>query len=140
MIIFEGVLRRFGYGHSSAGQGSPGRAPRLQLKPRGDGDGYIDGTWWPRSSDLVEELPGLLIALGSRVGPARRVVYDRISWSRTPNRLVVGNRVVELDAHRFELGNTLYVFGSSGGMVVLRVITSATDRNLARAALLDSGV
>lgn len=140
MIIFEGVLRRWGHDRPAGAHGPPDRAPRLRLEPRGADAGYIDGVWWPRSDDLAAELPGLLTALTSRLGPARRVVYDRTSWSPTRARLVLGDRPVQLDAHSFELGNTLYVFGRGGGMIVLRVLTSATERNLARSILLDSGV
>lgn len=113
--------------------------PRLQLRPQGASEGYIDGVWWPRSGALGDELPHLLAALTDRLGPARRVVYDRTSWFRVPRRLVIGDRAIQLDAYPFELGNTLYVYGVNGGMIVLRVIAAATDRHTATATLTDAG-
>ncbi|WP_157513967.1 DUF5994 family protein [Nocardia concava] len=137
MITFGDVLRLGRHDRSAGRHESHDGRPRLRLKARGQDDGYIDGEWWPRSTDLCAELPNLLAALAVRLGPARRVVYDRVSWSRVPRRVVLGGRAVELDAHRFELGNTLYIFGSAGGMIVLRVVTTADDYAAACATLMD---
>ncbi|MEU7769041.1 DUF5994 family protein [Nocardia sp. NPDC049190] len=38
--------------------------------------GYIDATWWPRSSNLAIELPDLITAPRPRTGPIWRIVYD----------------------------------------------------------------
>ncbi|GAB0105894.1 hypothetical protein JMUB6875_48760 [Nocardia sp. JMUB6875] len=135
MIVFEDVLRKWWHDQSVGRLGPPGLEPRLRLAPRGEDVGYIDGVWWPRSGDLAAELPNLLMVLARRLGPARRVVYDRTSWSRAHGRLVLGERTIQLDAYPFELGNTLYVFGRGGGMIVLRVIGSTTDQDIARAIL-----
>jgi hypothetical protein len=108
----------------------------LRLKPKADSDGYLDGAWWPRSGKLTAELPDLLTVLTVRLGPIQRVIYDRASWSRVPRRLTVGNRAVQLDAHPFELGNTMYIYGSNGRMIVLRVIASTTSHDSAHTALM----
>ncbi|WP_405485782.1 DUF5994 family protein [Nocardia sp. NBC_00511] len=135
MIIFDGARRRRGRDRPVRHRDSPVDRPSLWLKPREEDDSYLDGVWWPRSDDLAAELPDLLALLTPRLGPARRVVYDHASWSRPRTELIVGDRVVQIDAYRFELGNTLYVFGVAGGMVVLRVVTSADDRDAACASL-----
>ncbi|MFI6494065.1 DUF5994 family protein [Streptomyces sp. NPDC050564] len=41
---------------------------RLRLAPRGGMPCPVDGAWWPRSSDLLPELPRLLAGL-PRAGP-----------------------------------------------------------------------
>ena len=59
----------------------PPRAPgppglRLQLDPTMAGTGAVDGGWWPRSRDPDAELPGLIAALDSSLGPVTRVALN----------------------------------------------------------------
>ncbi|WP_280330192.1 DUF5994 family protein [Nocardia wallacei] len=112
----------------------PDNKPRLRLRP--ESDAYIDGAWWPRSGELTTELPGLLTFLEIRMGPIRRVVYDRASWAPAPPTSTVGGHEVQLDAYPFEAGNTMYVFGSDNSMLVLQVILSTTDDHSARSTLI----
>jgi hypothetical protein len=114
----------------------PEYTPRLRLKSRTDSAGYVDGAWWPRSRDLAAELPDVLAVLGVRLGPVWRVVYDPEGWTPAPRRLVLGDREIRLDTYAFELFNTMYVFGTDGAVVVLRVIPSATHADLAHSALM----
>ncbi|MFI6999941.1 DUF5994 family protein [Nocardia sp. NPDC050175] len=114
----------------------PEFTPRLRLKPKADSAGYVDGAWWPRSPDLTLELPDLLAVLTVRLGPIWRVVYDPAGWSPAPQQTTIGDKVIRLDAYRFEVWNTMYVFGRDTGMIVLRVIPSATDDDRAHAALM----
>ncbi|RDI66916.1 DUF5994 family protein [Nocardia pseudobrasiliensis] len=114
----------------------PHRTPRLRLKPKTESHGYLDGAWWPRTGKLIAELPDLLAALTVRVGTAQRVVYDSASWSRVPRQLTIGDHAVRLDAYPFELGNTMYVYGNMGNMIVLRVIAFTTAPDAAHSALL----
>ncbi|ATL70162.1 DUF5994 family protein [Nocardia terpenica] len=114
----------------------PSYTPRLRMRPRVDRDEYLDGAWWPRSADLAAELPDLLAVLAVQLGPVRRVVYDRASWSRTPRQLIIADRAIPLDAYAFELGNTMYIFGSAGAVIVLRVVPSVTDPRAARTVLM----
>ncbi|WP_040686608.1 DUF5994 family protein [Nocardia vinacea] len=114
----------------------PEYTPRLRLKPKADRDGYIDGAWWPRSGELTAELPDLLAVLSVGLGPVWRVVYDPACWSRAPQQMTVGNRAVRLDPYRFERWNTMFVFGRDSGLIVLRVIPSATAEDIAHAALM----
>lgn len=114
----------------------PDYTPRLRLKPKADSDGYVDGAWWPRSPDLTAELPDLVAVLTVRLGPIWRVVYDPAGWSPAPQQTTVRDRVIRLDAYPFEVWNTMYVFGADSGLIVLRVIPSATDDDLAHTALM----
>ncbi|MEG8183948.1 hypothetical protein GZH49_36365 [Nocardia terpenica] len=114
----------------------PDFTPRLKLRPKADSEEYIDGAWWPRSGTLTAELPDLMTVLAVRLGPIQRVVYDRASWSRVPRQLAVADRMVQLDAYPFEAGNTMYVYGSNGHMIVLRVIASTTNHHTAHSILM----
>jgi len=116
-------------------RGPPEYTPRLLLEP--ESDAYSDGAWWPRSGELTTELPGLLTFLEFRMGPIRRVVYDRESWTSVPRTLTVDQHEVQLDAYPFEAGNTMYVFGSDDNMLVLQVVLSTTDYYSARSTPID---
>ncbi|MFD8737370.1 DUF5994 family protein [Streptomyces sp. NPDC059618] len=56
----------------------------------------IDGVWWPRSSDLVSELPRLLAGLPSGCGQVSSVLVDEAVWDPFPGRLLVADQVVRL--------------------------------------------
>ncbi|WP_433272542.1 DUF5994 family protein [Actinosynnema sp. CS-041913] len=53
----------------------PRHPQRLRLRPKTPTTGHVNGAWWPRSQDLVAELPG-------RVRQFCRHVHDRLSSSR----------------------------------------------------------
>nr|WP_244184933.1 DUF5994 family protein [Mycobacterium scrofulaceum] len=56
---------------------------RLQLKPYRSVSEHIDGAWWPRTTNLVDELPGLLASVSERLGPVVMVGYRRNGWQDT---------------------------------------------------------
>lgn len=107
---------------------------RVRLRPRAEGTGYLDGVWWARTRDLAAELPGLFTVLRPGLGPVRRVVYDPTGWAPSARHLQLGSHRIRLDPYRFELFNTMYVFGVHG-IVVLQVIPSMTEASVANAAL-----
>ncbi|MFD9395966.1 DUF5994 family protein [Streptomyces sp. NPDC060000] len=69
---------------------------RLSLAPRGAMPRPIDGAWWPRSYDLLAELPGLLGGLPPEWGHITSVTVNGSKWSATPGRTLVSNQVVRL--------------------------------------------
>ncbi|MBZ9645234.1 DUF5994 family protein, partial [Streptomyces sp. PSKA30] len=56
----------------------------------------LDGVWWPRSYDLLAELPPLLAALPRAWGHIARVTVNGAAWSAAPGRMPVANQVVRL--------------------------------------------
>ncbi len=112
---------------------------RLRLRPDSDASGYIDATWWPRSSNLVAELPGLIAALRPRVGLIWRIVYDPRAWSPIDRHHVIADRTIRLDRYPFELYGTTYVCGTDGTAVVLRAIPANTDPGVAKSVLAAAG-
>ena len=103
----------------------PTQAPLLQLYP--DPSGYIDATWWPRSSDLAAELPELITALQLRAGPVWRVVYDPNLWSPAERHLMLDDREIRLDPYPFEVFGTVYVCGMGGAVIVVQAIPCEND-------------
>jgi hypothetical protein len=69
-------------------------APRVRLTPTRAGRTVLDGGWWPRSSDPVAELPGLILALSDRYGPIRSLLLNSDAWDSRFRRLAVGADVV----------------------------------------------
>ncbi len=59
---------------------------RLRLKPGMLRTGFVDGGWWPRSRDLLAELPELADALRASVGRVERVAFARSMWDAVPAR------------------------------------------------------
>ncbi|GAA3799189.1 hypothetical protein GCM10022403_036430 [Streptomyces coacervatus] len=69
---------------------------RLRLAPRGNLPRAIDGAWWPRSYDLLAELPQLLAGLPRAWGHIAGVTVSGATWSAMPGRMLVSNQVVRL--------------------------------------------
>lgn len=114
-------------------------APRLRLRPDTEASGYVDATWWPRSNNLVAEIPGLITAFRVRAGPIGRIVYDPRAWLPTGGHVLIADRSIRLDRYPFELFGTMYLCGTDGTVIVLQAIASGTDPLLARSALAAAG-
>jgi hypothetical protein len=63
--------------------------PRLQLKPDPPASEYLDGVWWPRSTQLAIELPGLVARLSDRLGQVIMVGYRLDAWPETPPQVEI---------------------------------------------------
>ncbi len=112
-------------------------ASRLTLTPDDQCVGNLGGAWWPRSNDLVAELPALLTALTERLGSVERVVYDPAGWAAAPGQVVAGDQTVTLDAYPYESLHKLYLYGLDGASTVLRVVPPGTDDAEARTLMAD---
>ncbi|MBC2907474.1 DUF5994 family protein [Streptomyces cupreus] len=69
---------------------------RLRLASRSGMPRPIDGAWWPRSYDLLAELPSLLAGLPRAWGHITSVTVNGATWSAAPGRMLVSNQVVRL--------------------------------------------
>ncbi|WP_328748534.1 DUF5994 family protein [Streptomyces sp. NBC_00285] len=69
---------------------------RLRLAPRSGMPRPIDGAWWPRSYDLLAELPRLLAGLPRAWGHITSVTVNGATWTAGPGRMLVSNQVVRL--------------------------------------------
>ena len=89
----------------------PGAAPaaRLALKSDGAAPGLLDGAWWPRSRDLLSELPSLTAVLDPLWGRITRIAVNPTYWPDIPRKVPVDGHVVkagwftEFDPHKLLL-------------------------------------
>ena len=124
MAVLEGAV-------SGRRQEGPQTTPRLRLKRKGATVGYVDGAWWPSSDDLSTELPDLLTVLSVRLGTVARVLYNLDEWANVPRRIVIDGSVVRLDGYRRHPAHTIGVLDSRGARIVLLVVPSRTEADLA---------
>ncbi|MPZ84558.1 MAG: hypothetical protein GEV28_30895 [Actinophytocola sp.] len=95
--------------------------------------GFVDGAWWPRSRDLVAELPTLLAALAVRLGEIQRMAYNLAEWEPARRHLDNGGHRVRLGGFHSQGTNTIDVTGSGGHRVTLLVVPPETAAVNARA-------
>ncbi|MGX9674189.1 DUF5994 family protein [Mycobacterium sp. HM-7] len=117
---------------------SPEHTPRLRLKPKAPHSGYVDGAWWPHTSNLSNELPDLLAVLSVRLGRIDRVLYNVDEWSATPAKLATGGRRVHLDGYQRQPRNTVEVVGLDRDKIVLLTVPANTDAAEAHSALMSA--
>jgi hypothetical protein len=70
--------------------------PRLILEPTLSQTGVFDGAWWPRSKDVMAELPDLITALTAHLGRIVRVGLDADAWDAVPRSVTVDGRVIRI--------------------------------------------
>jgi hypothetical protein len=108
--------------------------PRLRL--RSGTRELLDGGWWPRSTDPVAEIPGLVLAIDAVRGPITRMMLSSADWESHPRRLAVDGRLVRLGYFNSQPPGLLVALaGRAGARVDLAVIPPDTAASLADAAL-----
>jgi uncharacterized protein DUF5994 len=103
----------------------PGTA-LLRLETTPDRQGVLDGAWWPRSRDIVAELPSLITELVRHLGPITRVGLDASAWDELPTRLTIGDRVVHIDSFAVGDDTVLITRGERDHFSLLVVPPQAT--------------
>jgi hypothetical protein len=109
---------------------------RFRLKPADRSGGLVHGAWWPRSDQLLIELPPLLAALESRVSSIDRVIYDGDRWAPQALSMQFRGRSIILEDSRTTSTNTLAVIGSGFGKLVLLVVPPYTNPTRAYTAVM----
>jgi hypothetical protein len=110
--------------------------PRLRLKPKAPTTGYVDGGWWPRSRDLLAELPALLEVLAVRLGPVARVAYALGAWDTPPRRTQIDGARVRLEGLHSQDRHILHVTGLGHQRISLLVVPADAAENGAHDALM----
>jgi hypothetical protein len=114
---------------------SPPTEPRLVLGEERSRRATLDGGWWPRSTDTLAELPGLLLALDDRYGPIRNVLLNNAVWEGRFRRMALGARVVRVGWF-VSLDPAQVVLTTEGGeQIDLLVVPPDTDEATAGAAM-----
>ena len=111
----------------SRGAGRDGGEPRLQLKPNRPESTYLDGAWWPRSTQLAIELPVLVEALSDRLGKVAVVGYHRNAWTQTPPQMQVAGATVQLQGFTSDEPASVILIGRDGRRVTLLVISPGRE-------------
>ena len=105
---------------------------RLEMKPVGSTTGFVDGAWWPYSTELADEIPALLEAITGRLGSIERVSYNIAGWASASRRVDAGGIRVRLDGFRTRPPDTIDVSGVNDHRVTLLVIPPTTDQAAAQ--------
>ncbi|MDH6115484.1 hypothetical protein P3T36_006574 [Kitasatospora sp. MAP12-15] len=74
----------------------PALPARVSLTPAGASPGRLDGAWWPRSHDLVHELPALAAEMDPRWGRIIRVTVNPTHWPVIPREVPVTGHLIQL--------------------------------------------
>lgn len=99
---------------------------RMRLKPAHRSCGFVQGAWWPRSTELGSELPSLLAAISLRAGPIDSVLYCEADWSQAPLSIKHQGAQVILRGHQ-EWPNVISLFGPRFGRLDLLVVPPYTE-------------
>lgn len=114
----------------------PTSALRLRLKPKGSLAGYVDGSWWPRSRDLVVELPALVRVLAVRLGRVARVAFPLTAWDIAPRQITVDGATVRLEGFQHQDEYVVHVSGSDRRRISLLVIPHDASTSAAHEAMM----
>ncbi|WP_433919228.1 DUF5994 family protein [Streptomyces canus] len=131
--------------HSTLPHPEPVAAPaaRLALKTDGASRGLLDGAWWPRSRDLLSELPLLTDVLDPLWGRITRIAVNPKYWPVIPRKVPVNGHVVkvgwftpEIDPHKLLLlsygtgrWDLLIIPPETGAESAARLMAAASDHD-----------
>jgi hypothetical protein len=110
--------------------------PRLRMEPTGSRRTLRDGGWWPRSTDPIAELPGLVLAIDELRGPVTRLILSAAGWGSHPRRLSVAGRVLRLGYFTSQPTALLTALCDNGNQVDLLIVPPDTASDTADAAMI----
>jgi hypothetical protein len=105
------------------------------MKPAGTGTGYVDGGWWPRSTEPADEFPGLVETLRAHVGQVSRLAYNLDFWAPVHRKLTVAGRAVRCEGFHTMDPHTVTAIGTDSRRVTLLVVPPDKPADAAEAAL-----
>ncbi|MFF7965491.1 DUF5994 family protein [Streptomyces sp. NPDC007903] len=101
---------------------------RLSLAPTGSAPGLLDGAWWPRSRDLLREIPTLTDALDACWGRITHVTVNPTHWPVIPRKVPVTGHTVRVGWFAAEQDpNKVILLSYTVGRLDLLVIPPETD-------------
>lgn len=106
---------------------APATLERLRLKPANSESGFVDGAWWPRSRDLVAEVPELVLMLADWIGPVWRVAFSPAGWAVAVRELISQGRLIRLEGITSQNVHLVHVTGGNMRRVTLLVIPPNAD-------------
>lgn len=104
------------------------RESRLALRPDPPVSAHLDGAWWPRSTNLANELPGLVAKLSYRLGQVNLVGYHQNSWTETPPQVEIAGHTVELLGVSSDEPNTVVLVAKEHHIALLVIPPDASEQ------------
>lgn len=109
---------------------------RLRLAPVPGLRGTVDGAWWPHSRDATVELPGLIAAVGQRLGlTTLRVAVHVDAWDHIPHSVQSGGRQVKVGWFDSADPRLVTLTFAAAEPIILLVVPACTADGPAGAAL-----
>ncbi|WP_030816403.1 DUF5994 family protein [Streptomyces sp. NRRL F-2799] len=110
-------------------QERPLSAPaRLSLAPSDSVPGLLDGAWWPRSRDLLREIPTLTDALDACWARITHVTVNPTHWPVIPRKVPVTGHTVRVGWFAAEQDpNKVILLSYRSGRLDLLVIPPETE-------------
>lgn len=107
----------------------PSESPvRLSLAPDGVRPGRLDGAWWPRSRDLLIEIPSLVAELDQRWGRVTRITVNPAQWPEIPRRIPAAGHIIHVGWFTTEQDeHTIMVCSYAPPLLELLIVPPATD-------------
>ncbi|MCX5262551.1 DUF5994 family protein [Streptomyces sp. NBC_00199] len=106
----------------------PSASARLSLTPPGSAPGLLDGAWWPRSRDLLREIPTLTDALDACWGRITYVTVNPTHWPVIPRKVPVTGHTVHVGWFAAEQDpNKVILLSYTVGRLDLLVIPPEAD-------------
>lgn len=106
----------------------PSASARLSLAPAGSVPGLLDGAWWPRSRDLLREIPTLTNALDACWGRITHVTVNPAHWPVIPRKVPVTGHTVHVGWFADEQDpNKVILLSYTVGRLDLLVIPPETE-------------
>jgi hypothetical protein len=116
-----------------------GDESRVRLRdPDGTASRFIDGGWWPHSSDLAAELPSLIAEIEPTAYPKTwAITYNLADWAKPPHYIMVGHHRIRTGGFNNPTNKAMISLMDSAGWahIDLVVIPPGTDSVTAGRAL-----
>lgn len=113
---------------------------RVSFRQPASSAAFIDAAWWPRSRDLISELPTLLEALWAASREITRITYNLDAWNPAPRRIRIQDRTVRLGGFHTSDPRMVRLSDAWGReRIDVLVIPPATDAAVADRALMLAG-
>jgi hypothetical protein len=106
------------------------------MKPAHRYGGFVQGAWWPRTDQLLVELPPLLAALPQRIGAVSKAVYDEVAWGEAPSRAEFPGATILLEGSVDSSTDIVSLFGEAVSPWVLLVVPPYTNPTRAYTAVM----
>lgn len=114
----------------------PGGRSRVSFRQPVNDEGFVDAGWWPRSRDLIVELPPLLDLLWTSFRDVTRVSYAVDFWNHAPHHLRVEGKLIRLGGFHTQTPMLLSLIDAWGrDRIDMLVIRPETDPAVAQRAL-----